>query len=102
MFFCGCVSYSENIFEVNFVQLILKNHMEKHDLRHEFPQFEQKITELKTSDNRFKNLFDTYHDLNKQVYRIESNVEAHGDEYLKELRHKRVLIKDQIYDILNS
>jgi uncharacterized protein YdcH (DUF465 family) len=44
--------------------------MEKHDLRHEFPQFEQKITDLKMSNKHFKGLFDQYHDVNNQIYRI--------------------------------
>ena len=46
--------------------------MEKHDLHHEFPQFEQKIHDLKISDNHFKRLFDEYHELNKEIYRIET------------------------------
>lgn len=74
--------------------------MEKHDLRHEFPQFEQKIIDLKMSNKHFKGLFDQYHDVNNQIYRIETNVEVHSDEFLNELRHKRVHIKDQIYAIL--
>ena len=75
--------------------------MEKHDLRHEFPQFEQKITELKTSNHHFKSLFDEYHEVNNQIYRIETNVEIHSDNLLDELRHKRLHLKDQIYAILN-
>ena len=74
--------------------------MEKHDSRHEFPQFEQKITDLKMSNKHFKGLFDQYHDVNNQIYRIETYVEVHSDEFLNELRHKRVHIKDQIYAIL--
>jgi uncharacterized protein len=33
--------------------------MEKHDLHHEFPALEQKIHDLKVSDNHFRKLFDT-------------------------------------------
>ncbi|NDC29826.1 MAG: DUF465 domain-containing protein [Bacteroidetes bacterium] len=76
--------------------------MEKHDLRHEFPQFEQKITELKTSNHHFRSLFDQYHEVNNQIYRIEMNVEVHSDELLNALRHKRVNIKDQIFVILTN
>ncbi len=35
--------------------------MEKHDLRHEFPEFEQKIHDLKVVDNHFRRLIDDYH-----------------------------------------
>ncbi|MBA4135475.1 MAG: GTP-binding protein, partial [Flavobacterium sp.] len=32
--------------------------MEKHDLLHEFPQYQEKIHELKVSDAHFRKLFD--------------------------------------------
>jgi len=76
--------------------------MEKHDLRHEFPQFEQKITELKTSNHHFRSLFEQYQKVNNQIYRIEMNVEVHSDELLNALRHERVNIKDQIFVILTN
>jgi uncharacterized protein YdcH (DUF465 family) len=35
--------------------------MEKHhDILHEFPEFKEKITALKTSDAHFRKLFDEY------------------------------------------
>ena len=74
--------------------------MEKHDLHHEFPQFEQKIHDLKISDNHFKRLFDEYHELDKEIYRIETGVENTSDEFLNKLRFKRVDLKDELYNIL--
>lgn len=76
--------------------------MEKHDLHHEFPQFEQKIHDLKMSDNHFKRLFDEYHELNKEIYRIETGVENTSDEFLNKLRFKRVDLKDELYTILTK
>jgi uncharacterized protein YdcH (DUF465 family) len=76
--------------------------MEKHDLHHEFPQFEQKIHDLKISDNHFKRLFDEYHELNKEIYRIETGVENTSDEFLNKLRFKRVDLKDELYNILTK
>jgi hypothetical protein len=76
--------------------------MEKHDLHHEFPQFEQKIHDLKISDNHFKRLFDEYHELNKEIYRIETGVENTSDDFLTKLRFKRVDLKDELYNILTK
>lgn len=74
--------------------------MEKHDLHHEFPQFNEKIHDLKVSNNHFKKLFDEYHEVNSQIYRIETGSEAATDELLTSLRMKRVHLKDDLYQIL--
>ncbi len=74
--------------------------MEKHDLHHEFPEFEQKIHELKVSDNHFKRLFDDYHEVNNEIHRIETGAEATADETLNQLRLKRVHLKDELFAIL--
>ena len=73
---------------------------EKHDLKHEFPEFEQKISELKLSDAHFRKLFDEYHELDHHIHRIENDSEPTTDEHLKELRRKRVHTKDELYQYL--
>lgn len=73
---------------------------EKHDLKHEFPEFEQKISELKVSDTHFRKLFDEYHELDHHIHRIENDSEPTTDEHLNELRRKRVHIKDELYQYL--
>lgn len=74
--------------------------MQKHDLHHEFPEFEQKIYELKVSDHHFKKLFDEYHEVNNSIHRIENNTEVVTDEVLNDYRMKRVHLKDELYQIL--
>ncbi len=76
--------------------------MEKHDLLHEFPQFEEKIHNLKISDNHFKKLFENYHDCNNEIHRIESGAEATTDDVLNTLRKKRVVLKDELYNYLSA
>lgn len=77
--------------------------MEKHDLLHEFPEHKVKILELKNGNDRFKKLFDEYHELDDQIYRIESGTVVTSDEYLNELRLKRVHLKDNLYrQLLNK
>lgn len=70
--------------------------MDKHDLHHEFPEFEDRIHDLKINDNHFKKLFDEYHNVNKDIHRIEST-EVFTDSELNVLRSRRVNLKDEIY-----
>ncbi len=76
--------------------------MQKHDLHHEFPEFDSKIHELKVSDHHFKKLFDEYHEINNTIHRIETGAESAKDEVLNEYRIKRVHFKDELFEILNK
>ncbi|WP_339920278.1 DUF465 domain-containing protein [uncultured Flavobacterium sp.] len=62
--------------------------MERHDLLHEFPEFHDKIHQLKTDDSHFKKLFDEYNELEHQVHRINTDVEVVTDEYAHEVKAK--------------
>ncbi len=74
--------------------------MEKHDLKHEFPEHEEKIHELKISDNHFKKLFDDYHEVNNEIHGIETGSTPTTDEVLNQLRIKRLQLKDALYSII--
>jgi uncharacterized protein YdcH (DUF465 family) len=76
--------------------------MEKHDLHSEFPELEQKIHELKISNNHFKKLFETYHTVNNEIQRIETGVENTSDELLNRLRIERLTLKDQLFALLTK
>ena len=73
--------------------------MEKHDLHHEFPNHEERIHELKLNDKHFRKLFDEYHDVNKDIHRLEAS-ESYTDEELNRLRKKRVKLKDELFAII--
>lgn len=75
---------------------------EKHDLVHEFPEHREQIHTLKTSNNHFSRLFDEYHDVNHEVRRIESGVEPTSDEYLEDRKKQRLLLKDELYRMLQA
>ena len=76
--------------------------MEKHDLHSEFPELEQKIHELKISNNHFKKLFGIYHEVNNEIHRIETGAENTSDEVLNRLRIERVKIKDELFALLTK
>lgn len=76
--------------------------MQNHDLKHEFPELEDKIHALKMSNNHFKKLFDEYHELNNEIHRVETGAESTSDEFLTQLRKKRVHLKDELYQMLKD
>lgn len=75
---------------------------EHHDLVHEFPEYRDKIHELKVSNEQFAKLFDEYHELDHEVRRIEQSVETPSDEYTEELKKKRLALKDELYHMLQE
>ncbi len=77
-------------------------HVEKHDLIHEFPEYRDKIHDLKVSDQHFRRLFDEYHELDHEVRRIEEGVENTSDEYVEGLKVKRLHLKDELFAMLKE
>ena len=76
--------------------------IEHHDLRHEFPEHADRIHELKMTDEQFRVLFDQYHALDREVRRIELDIQPTGDEYLEERKRERVRLKDALYSMLEA
>ena len=76
--------------------------VEKHDLHHEFPEFNDEIRELKTSNAHFARLFKEYHELDHEVHRIEQGVENTTDEYLDTQKKQRLNLKDQLFVMLKK
>ncbi|MBD3769717.1 MAG: YdcH family protein [Rhodobacterales bacterium] len=73
-----------------------------HELTEEFPELAEKYHELKTNDAHFAKLADEYHELNRQIHRIETDVEPASDEHQTELRKQRMALKDEIYALLKA
>lgn len=76
--------------------------MQKHDLVNEFPEFKDKIHDLKMTDNHFKKIFDEYDEIDHQIHNVETGANPTTDEHLNELRLKRVSLKDSIYRYLKN
>ena len=73
-----------------------------HELAEEFPEAAEKIHALKTSNAHFAKLADEYHELNRQIHRIETDVEPASDEHQTELRKQRMALKDELYNMLKA
>jgi uncharacterized protein YdcH (DUF465 family) len=75
---------------------------EHHDLVHELPEYREKIHELKVSDKHFAKLFDEYNEVDHEVRRIEQEIETPSDEYTEELKKKRLMLKDELFELLKQ
>lgn len=67
-----------------------------HELGEEFPEHKSKIQSLNQSDAHFARLADDYHNINRQVHRIETNITPADEAYEKQLRRQRMALKDEI------
>lgn len=76
--------------------------IERHSLVKELPEYRDQIHNLKMNDNHFSRLFDEYHDMDHEIVRIEDGVENTSDDYLEELKKKRLNLKDQLWDMLKA
>jgi uncharacterized protein len=74
----------------------------KHPLTDEFPEFAEKIHELKVENAHFSKLYDEYDEVDHEIYRIESDAEPASDETVNQLRISRLRLKDEIYSILRE
>ncbi len=73
-----------------------------HELAEEFPEFKQKIHDLKIGNAHFARLFDEYHDLNREVHRIEAAGVNVSDEEFESLKLVRLRLKDELYEMLKE
>jgi uncharacterized protein YdcH (DUF465 family) len=76
--------------------------LEKHDLHHEFPEFNAEIHHLKMNDNHFARFFNEYHEVDREVHRIEQGVENTCDEYLEQKKKERLKLKDELFAMLKK
>jgi len=71
-----------------------------HKLVTDFPEFSDKISELKGENPHFARLLDDYNALNDEVHLAESDIMPMEDLTQGELRKKRMALKDELYKML--
>ena len=70
---------------------------EKHDLHHEFPEYEKEIHYLKMNNNHFARFFNEYDEIDDELMRIQQQIETPSDIYVEQLKKKRLFYKDEMY-----
>lgn len=75
---------------------------EKHNLTNEFPEFHDRIHDLKMHNAHFAKLLNEHDEINDVIHRAEIEVEVLADDYLETLKKQRLALKDELFQILNS
>lgn len=73
-----------------------------HDLHEEFPEHIDALHVMKEKNAHFARLAAEYNDVNRSIYRVESQIEAMDDFALEELKKQRLHLKDEIAAILHG
>ncbi|MEQ8826008.1 MAG: DUF465 domain-containing protein [Filomicrobium sp.] len=73
-----------------------------HELAEEFPDMKGKIHDLKLSNAHFAKLADEYHELNREIHRVEAAGINVGDDTFEDLKKKRLALKDEIFGMLQA
>jgi len=76
--------------------------VEHHDLHHEFPELNERIHELKVKDSHFRRLFDEYHELTRNIEKMEDEVTPVATRTEEEAKVRRVYLKDELYRMLTT
>ena len=74
--------------------------VEHHDLIHEFPEMKDRIHEMKMGDQHFRKLFDEYHELTRNIEKMEDEVTPVATRTEEEAKVRRVHLKDELYRLL--
>lgn len=67
-----------------------------------FPEYRDLITQLKTTDRHFLNLFDKHNELDQTIKNIESHLESGTPEEVEQLKKAKLALKDELLDILKK
>ncbi|CDS49729.1 Uncharacterized protein conserved in bacteria [Polaromonas sp. CG9_12] len=73
-----------------------------HDLAHEFPEYLEKMKQLKALDAHFSSLCEHYDADNLAITQYEQGKTPIADDVLEVLKKKRLERKDEIYQILKA
>jgi hypothetical protein len=71
-----------------------------HELQEEFPEEAQFIERLAKTNYEFKRLTTRYDEVNRKIYRIESEEAPTTDAVLENLKKRRLKLKDEIAAML--
>lgn len=76
--------------------------LEKHDLLHELPEHREAIHHLKMNNAHFARLFEEYHEVDREVHRIEESVETPSDDYTHDRKVRRLALKDELLKMIQE
>jgi uncharacterized protein YdcH (DUF465 family) len=67
-----------------------------------FHEYRDLISELKTSDRYFQNLFEKHNTLDQKIKNIEARLEPGTPDEIEGLKKRKLAIKDELYSLLQK
>jgi len=67
-----------------------------------FPEYRDLITQLKTTDRHFLNLFDKHNDLDQKIKNMEAHIEHATGVEIETLKKEKLALKDEMYQLLRK
>lgn len=75
---------------------------ENHDFTDEHLKYKDQIHDLKLNNAHFAKLFNQYNKINKDILRIEKEVDAASDERLENMKKQRLALNDEMMGVLSK
>ncbi len=75
---------------------------ERHDLPHEFPEHIDLIGDLRQSNPVFEAMYKEYDAFDDEILKIEQNIAPVSDFYAEDLKKRRMVLKDKLYEMLKK
>ena len=67
-----------------------------------FPEYRDLITQLKTTNRHFLNLFEKHNELDQRIKNMESGVEPATSLAIEALKKEKLALKDELYQVLRK
>lgn len=67
-----------------------------------FPEYRDLITQLKTTDRHFLNVFDKHNELDQKIKNMETHVEPGTPMEIEVLKKEKLALKDELYTLLRK
>ncbi len=67
-----------------------------------FPEYRDLITQLKTTDRHFLNLFEKHNELDQKIKNMETHVAPGTPMEIEVLKKEKLVLKDELYQVLRK
>lgn len=67
-----------------------------------FPEYRDLITQLKGHDHHFTRLFEKHNALDQTIKNMEAGIEVGSQFQIEQLKKEKLLLKDELYEILRK
>jgi uncharacterized protein len=67
-----------------------------------FPEYRDLITQLKTTDSHFLNLFEKHNEFDQRIRNMESGIEPATHLVIEAQKKEKLALKDELYQILRK